>query len=209
MKPISHVLSPVIAVLLVAATVQIAAASRIYITIEGQKQGRFVSDSLTARNAGTEVLAVSFGVQSPRDRATGQASGRIQYAPLTITKEWGASSPQLFEALADNENLRNVLIQFTNTAANGREVPGQTIKLTDAQVCNIRQYMGVPPGGGPGELMFLEDISFVYRSIDTESAEGGRVIRGRSSVEAPNPGETGGKPASSNVLDRLHDIFRR
>ncbi|MBS1902473.1 MAG: hypothetical protein JSS75_02060 [Bacteroidetes bacterium] len=32
---------------------------------------------------------------APRDVATGQASGKRQHKPITIVKEWGASSPQL------------------------------------------------------------------------------------------------------------------
>jgi len=34
-------------------------------------------------------------VQSPRDIATGQASGKRMHKPFTITKEWGASTPML------------------------------------------------------------------------------------------------------------------
>ena len=34
-------------------------------------------------------------MKSPRDVATGMASGKRQYAPIKIVKEWGAASPQL------------------------------------------------------------------------------------------------------------------
>lgn len=34
-------------------------------------------------------------VIAPRDSATGMATGKRQYAPVKITKEWGAASPQL------------------------------------------------------------------------------------------------------------------
>ena len=34
-------------------------------------------------------------VVSPRDSASGMATGKRQYAPVRITKEWGAASPQL------------------------------------------------------------------------------------------------------------------
>lgn len=34
-------------------------------------------------------------VVSPRDSASGMATGKRQYAPVKITKEWNAASPQL------------------------------------------------------------------------------------------------------------------
>lgn len=39
--------------------------------------------------------AASHEIKSPRDVATGQASGKRMHKPITITKEWSASSPLL------------------------------------------------------------------------------------------------------------------
>ncbi|MEP6982183.1 MAG: hypothetical protein ABI853_00885 [Sphingomicrobium sp.] len=41
-----------------------------------------------------KVASASY-VVAPRDSATGMASGKRQYAPVKIIKEWGAASPQL------------------------------------------------------------------------------------------------------------------
>jgi hypothetical protein len=41
------------------------------------------------------VLAFQYGVKSPCDAATGQASGKRQHQPIVITKAWGTASPQL------------------------------------------------------------------------------------------------------------------
>ena len=38
------------------------------------------------------ALRFSFALASPRDAATGQASGKRQWKPVTIVKEWGAVS---------------------------------------------------------------------------------------------------------------------
>lgn len=51
--------------------------------------------------------ADTFTLSSPRDAASGQASGKRQWAPIKITKEWSSASPILrlngkaFIALAD------------------------------------------------------------------------------------------------------------
>src|SRR5438874_4351293 len=40
-----------------------------------------------------KLQQASYEVKSPRDIATGQASGKRQHGSITIVKEWGAASP--------------------------------------------------------------------------------------------------------------------
>lgn len=47
--------------------------------------------------AASKVVAAHYTVKSPRDVATGQASGKRQHGPVTFIKEWGPSTPQLRE----------------------------------------------------------------------------------------------------------------
>jgi hypothetical protein len=44
--------------------------------------------------AGSSLTNASY-IVAPRDVASGMATGRRQYAPVKIVKEWGAASPQL------------------------------------------------------------------------------------------------------------------
>lgn len=45
--------------------------------------------------AGGELKAAHYTVKSPRDSATGMASGKRTHHPITFVKEWGAATPQL------------------------------------------------------------------------------------------------------------------
>jgi hypothetical protein len=45
--------------------------------------------------AGNASLFFSHGIVAPRDVASGQASGKRQWKPISIVKEWGTSSPSL------------------------------------------------------------------------------------------------------------------
>lgn len=45
--------------------------------------------------AGDELRSAHYSVTSPRDPASGQASGKRMHKPVTIVKEWGAATPQL------------------------------------------------------------------------------------------------------------------
>jgi hypothetical protein len=50
--------------------------------------------------AANEVRSASFhyNVKSPRDSASGMASGKRTHHPVTFVKEWGPSTPQFFQA---------------------------------------------------------------------------------------------------------------
>ena len=45
--------------------------------------------------AGGVLKQTHYAINSPRDAASGQASGKRMHKPITITKEWGAATPQL------------------------------------------------------------------------------------------------------------------
>src|SRR5689334_16128763 len=97
--------------------------SEFYVTVEATKQGRLKGESV--RDAHRDALTgISFhyAVSSPRDMASGQASGRRQHQPVVFVKEWGAASPQLFQALVTNEVLKSVRFEFVKADEQGEEV---------------------------------------------------------------------------------------
>jgi|tagenome__1003787_1003787.scaffolds.fasta_scaffold20693633_2 type VI secretion system secreted protein Hcp len=161
-------------------------AYEFYISIEGQKQGRFKGE--TGRAAPSEegtdddrglgrnkIAGVRFvsEASSPRDVATGHASGKRTHKPILITKEWGAASPQLFQALVTNENLKSVLFEFVKTNAKGEEEIYHTITLTNAAVSNIKSYLDLTDTSGDAyDAHELEDVSFVFQKIEMENREG-------------------------------------
>jgi hypothetical protein len=55
-------------------------------------------------------------VVAPRDSASGMATGRRQYAPVKIVKEWGAASPQL-RAMKPSYDVKT--LKSARTAADG------------------------------------------------------------------------------------------
>ena len=140
-----------------------AAAGVVHIEmkITGQKTGAFKGDS-TQKGHEDQILVSSyfFQLDSPRDAATGQASGKRQYKPLTITKQLNGSSPQLLQASATNENLTSVVINFYRTDRTGREVNYYRVTLTDAAISSGKQYSS-------GSSV-SEDIAFVFRKVQQD-----------------------------------------
>jgi type VI secretion system secreted protein Hcp len=154
-------------------------AYQFYVTIQGTKQGKFkgaVAGVPKARgSAGSGKIAgvrFLFQTTSPHDVATGQASGKRQYKPIQITKEWDASSPQLFQALVNNEVLKSVLFEFVKTDASGKEFVYHTIKLTNATVSELKAYLDLTDTtGDPYDAHELEDVSFAFQKIEMENKE--------------------------------------
>ena len=59
-------------------------------TIEGTKQGVFAA----AKGGSIAGLRFGYSAKSPRDAASGQATGRRQHGPVVVTKTVGTASPR-------------------------------------------------------------------------------------------------------------------
>jgi type VI secretion system secreted protein Hcp len=160
-------------VLLVFLPVQVYAAYEFYMSIEGTKQGKFKGES-TRKGSFFENkvpgLRFQYEVTSPRVAATGQASGKRQHGAIVITKEWGAATPQIFQALVTNEVIKSVVIEFYHTDPNGQPYLFQTIRLTNATISNIKQYTGVVDSSTSTHE--LEDVSFTFQRIEITNVIG-------------------------------------
>lgn len=143
--------------------------AKFYVTIEGAKQGRFKGESKSERHKDqVEGVRFAYGVKTARDAASGQASGKRMHSPVTITKEWGAASPQIFQAVVTNEVMKSVAIDFVRTNPEGVEYVYQTIRLTNASISEVRQFNDRFTSGA----VDLEDVAFTFQRIDIENKDG-------------------------------------
>jgi len=140
-------------------------ATEFTFTIQGSKQGFFHGD----RDA-TDIRGLSYELQvtTPIDPATGQASGRRQYKPFVITKEWGASSPQILTALATNETLPAVQLQFFRTSREGVQVVDHVITLTNATIVEVHHHPVAGLKDSSSDKHEVEEISFTFRKIEVD-----------------------------------------
>lgn len=158
-------------------------AYEFYISITGAKQGKFKGDaggekgSKSSRAKG-KIAGIKYSAEttSPRDPATGQATGKRTHKPIVITKEWDAASPQLFAALVENENLKTVLFEFVKADVAGHEEIYYTVTLTNAVVSNIHSYLDLTDTSGDKfDARELEDVSFVFQKIEIADKESNTV----------------------------------
>jgi len=150
-------------------TINAAAAPRgvtLYVKVVGKKQGTFKGDGLTARGHLDQMLASAFdyGLVSPRDPASGQATGKRQHKPVVITKEWGPSMPQFLQAAATNEQLTTVTMEFWDTDPRGMQRLHFMVTLTNASVSEVKQRLASD--------LLTEDLSFTFQKITVEDRIG-------------------------------------
>jgi len=146
-------------------------AGGFYFMAKGSKQGTLATERAGGKWDRHQVgLSFDFRAESPTDRATGLATGQVQYMPLTITREVGPASPQFLNALPTNEIFPQVLLQFLKGSMQG-EV-WYEITLQNCRLTRVRQYMGLPPGAAQGPQMLLEELVFTYQTLTSHHVAG-------------------------------------
>jgi len=151
-----------------------------YLKLKGQKTGDFKSNiTQKGREGLIMVIAVDHSIVSPRDAASGLATGKRMHKPLTITKVTDPTSPLLYNSMVQNENLPTFKLDFyttqqtDRTQSTGIEWNNYTIELLNASICSIdfRMLNNKNP-----ELMKYEEyeaVSFVYQKITWTWVKGG------------------------------------
>ena len=160
-----------------------------YLTLKGQKQGA-IKGSVTQKGKEGKimVIAVSHEIVSPRDTASGQATGKRQHKPFVITKELDQSSPKLYTTLCTNENITEFELQFFAPKATagtgvGTEVNHYTVKLTNAHIVDIRFAMLNNKNPELTRCAEYEEVAFTYQKINWTWVNGG--IMAEDDWEAP------------------------
>ncbi len=160
-----------------------------YLKLTGQKQGD-IKGGVTqkGREGKIMVFAVNHEVLSPRDAASGLPTGKRMHRPFTITKELDKSTPLLFNALTNNENISSWELQFftpqlKSTTGIGMEVNHYTVRLTNASISDIKSIMLNNKNPDLSKYAEYEEISFTYQKIAWLWVDGG--ITAEDTWQAP------------------------
>jgi type VI secretion system secreted protein Hcp len=134
------------------------------LSVTGQKQGPFHNGTSTS----IDFNGFTEGAVSPRDPSSGLPTGKRIHKPVTITKEIDATSPLLYNACVQNENLTQVVI---NLYSPGGSTPTTRITLTNASCAELEH---------DGQT---ETVSFTFQKITWTYLDGG--ITAEDDWEAP------------------------
>ena len=117
-----------------------SAALNAYLTVKGQKQGTLKGMSAREKDA-TTVVAFKHDIMSPRDAASGLATGKRMHKPYTITIEVGPGvAPQWKSAAATGEVFSEAtLTLLTNPPAGKPATVFETVKVKNAVVTKVAE----------------------------------------------------------------------
>jgi len=161
----------------------LAHAQQVFCKVTGQKQGVIAGDNtIRGLEDFIPVLALSEGVSSPRDPASGLPTGKRVHKPFLILKPLDKASPKLFMAAVTNENLTSVDCSiYRRTGARQQYFQ---IKLQDATITSYDikaredsdNDRDVDTGRG-ATLGTFETVQFVFRKITLVDTVSGTVAQ--------------------------------
>lgn len=161
------------------------AALNAYMTVTGATQGMIEGGATQAGREGMiEVVSFGHNVSTPRDPASGLPTGKRQHKPIRILKAIDKSTPLLFKALVDNENLTEVIIRFYRSDGSGKEVNFYTVELQNASIVSVMPIHSSADAGSI-KVPMRESISMTYQKIIVTYEDGG--ITAEDDWETPLP----------------------
>jgi type VI secretion system secreted protein Hcp len=105
------------------------------------KAGNKPLPSEDGRDGSIDCVYFDSGVKSPRDSASGQATGKRQHSPITIRKRIDTATPLIAKALVQNEVI-DAEIRFFRRGSESNPEHFFTITLQDGRV--VEQQLYVP-----------------------------------------------------------------
>jgi len=121
----------------------------------------------------SQVLAFNHEVVSPRDAASGQATGMRQHMPFRVVIPHGSNTPLLFKAIANNEIIPKVEFQFFRQTQVGTEVLYMKYELENVIVSSVRPWLPNVKEAAVANFGTQVEVSFVYQKITWTFINGG------------------------------------
>lgn len=123
------------------------------------------SETTLERENTIEVLSLTQPQRTAFERATGLATGRRFYEPITFTKRIDRASPKLRQALAQNQVVSGSFRWFRPNPVGGSTQHFFTIEFTNGRIVSVEARLmntldpalaGLPP---------LEEVKLVFNTI--------------------------------------------
>ncbi|MGY3538145.1 type VI secretion system secreted protein Hcp [Bradyrhizobium sp. USDA 4515] len=157
-----------------------------YLTIKGKKQGDISKDASKPDSIGQvakgdagkqgKITVVSFTsrIFLPRDATSGVATGARNHQPVVFTKFFDRASPLLWQALATNEVLEDVVCEFYRTDPGGMPQPQNYFKISwkNATLVEGMAYMPLTIDPKNNFYQNMEEWSFTYKEVKWEHVPG-------------------------------------
>ena len=151
-------------------------AQQFLLNLKLKTQGEIKGSSPKKGKSGvTGIICHGFeyGVESPVDSNTGNATGKRTHTPITIRKEVDSASPLLLGALCTNEGFKIATLSFSRP--DGK--PGVTciIELTNGSIIKIKRVAAARNSPESTKTAELEDVSLSYETLTVNGIPNGLI----------------------------------
>jgi type VI secretion system secreted protein Hcp len=143
------------------------AANSIFLKPTKTQGGLDLKGSVTRKGFEGALPVISFTheIVSPRDSASGQATGKRQHMPIRVRMYYDQSLPMLYTAMFKDTVLPELVISVFDSSVKGSKEPAHTVTLTNAVITEIRV---VNPKDGEQAV----EVAFTYQKIEFTWKEG-------------------------------------
>jgi type VI secretion system secreted protein Hcp len=139
-----------------------------FLTLTGQKTGVIKGESTDDKHKGEiDIVGWSWGMKSPTDVATGQATGKTSLKELRILKHVDKASTALMSVTVNNEVIKKGVLSVRKAGTMQQEY----FKLT-VENGRITAYDVQAPESTDSPLM-LESLSLAFQKIEIEYRQQG------------------------------------
>ena len=136
--------------------------------------GADINGSVTVqgREQSIEVISFSHGVNLPFDRSAGTISGTRSHSPMNIEKEFDASSPYLYKAVATGQALQSAELKWYRINDAGWEEVYLIMLLEGVRITGVNPGMANTKLDRTSALNHVESVSMMYDRITWHYTDG-------------------------------------
>jgi len=145
-----------------------------YLSVEGKSQGKIAGSSQRKDREG-DIIVYDFKheVLQPFQGEKQLGNAAILHQPVLLTKEVDQSTPKLYQALVEKEELAITFAWYRYN--NGNEKLYYQMKLEKANIVRIGPFTPSSSVDNAGALRFMESIQIVYNKVDWSWGEHGDI----------------------------------
>jgi type VI secretion system secreted protein Hcp len=142
-------------------------AMTVHLTLKANGEDVKGESSVTTldREDTIECFSFDYGVHAGSE-TSGRASGKRNYAPITIVKRIDQATPLIYQALCQNHAIEGVFRFYRpSPAGDGTTEQFYTVEITEARIAGIDLSSPDAMGAAGAQQPPTEAISFVYNNM--------------------------------------------
>ncbi|HWX10899.1 MAG TPA: type VI secretion system tube protein TssD [Trinickia sp.] len=130
------------------------------------------SVTVQGREGSIEVIGFGHGLNLPVDSGSGKITGTRSHSPMSIEKEFDASSPYLYKAVATGQTLQSAELKWYRINDAGQEQVYFIMLLESVKITGINPGMANTKLVEMPTLNHVESASMMYERITWHYTDG-------------------------------------